>query len=188
MTGTICFGCYYGDCNEHRAQLWPQRSEFKLIETAKPKPASQVPFGTQSEKPLIPLVRPLRTESSIFTMNPLVQYFGTASDWTVHCNPCVVFRATRLFVNVDCPGLVYIRSILVANINVQIGSGEADGYTFSRGRDKDSPVFKVDCPTVGPQNMVSVSGRWTGYVPPGRPVTGAFLIALDFEGESAIIE
>jgi hypothetical protein len=180
---TICFDCYNGDCNEHGELA--RKLSYKLIETSKPKPEQAPATIPVLVRPAL-LAKPTkRIESYLFSLNPNNGLtFGTACTWIAARNPAVVCRPKRLFVNVTCPGLVYISSILVANIDVQLcPNGEADGYTFSRGRDEQAPFFKLDLPVCPPQNCISVRGRWTGYVPIGCACGSPFTLALDFEVE-----
>jgi hypothetical protein len=126
----------------------------------------------------------IKIEKYIFSLNPS-QFgvgsgltWGTANSWVAFKNPQVAFRAERLFVNVNIPGLVYLATIQAANVQAQVGS-TADGYTFSAFAAAGS---HISLPTLPPQNTMQVTGTWTNVVPAPFTIGVAFTLALDFQG------
>ena len=130
----------------------------------------------------------VKIEAYVFSLNPsqfsegtgLV--WGTLNGWTAFKNPQVAFRAERVFVNVNIPGLVYINTIQAANVNAQIGA-VADGFSFS-------PLAmgsKISLPTLPPQNTMQVTGTWTNVIPVPFNNGSVFTLAIDFEGWATVI-
>ncbi len=130
----------------------------------------------------------VKIEAYVFSLNPsqfsagTFLAWGTLNGWTAFKNPQVAFRAERVFVNVNLPGLVYINTIQAANVNAQIG-GVADGFSFS-------PLAmgsKISLPTLPPQNTMQVTGTWTNIVPVPYNNGDVFTLAIDFEGWATVI-
>jgi hypothetical protein len=130
----------------------------------------------------------IKVEAYVFSLNP-TQFstgtsltWGTLNGWTAFKNPQVPFRAERIFVNVTCPGLVYLNAIQAANVNAQIG-GVADGFTFS----PYAMGSKISLPTLPPQNTMQVTGTWTNVVPTPFNAETEFTLCIDFEGWATVI-
>jgi hypothetical protein len=130
----------------------------------------------------------VKIEAYVFSLNPSQFSAGTAlqwgslNGWTAFKNPQVAFRAERVFVNVNTPGLVYINTLQAANVNAQIG-GIADAFSFS-------PLAmgsKISLPTLPPQNTMQVTGTWTNIVPVPFNNEAVFTLAIDFEGWATVI-
>jgi hypothetical protein len=130
----------------------------------------------------------VKVEAYIFSVNPSQFSSGTSlvwgslNGWTAYKNPQVAFRAERVFVNVNLPGLVYVNTIQAANVNAQIG-GIADAFTFS----PLAQGSKISLPTLPPQNTMQVTGTWTNIVPTPYNNDTVFTLAIDFEGWATVI-
>jgi hypothetical protein len=129
----------------------------------------------------------VKIEAYVFSLNP-TQFseggnlsWGTLNGWTAFRNPQVAFRAERVFVNVNLPGLVYVNVIQAANVNAQIG-GTADGFSFS----PLAQGSKISLPTLPPQNTMQVVGTWTNIVPAPYNAEAEFVLAIDFEGWATV--
>jgi hypothetical protein len=130
----------------------------------------------------------VKVEAYVFSLNPSqfattpTLIWGTANGWTAFKNPQVPFRAERVFVNVNFPGVAYLENIQAANVNAQIGS-TADAFSFS-------PLAvgtKLSLPTLPPQNTMQVQGTWTTFIPPAFQSGASFLMAIDFQGWATVI-
>jgi len=130
----------------------------------------------------------VKVEAYVFSLNPSqfattpTLVWGTANGWTAFKNPQVPFRAERVFVNVNFPGVAYLENIQAANVNAQIGS-TADAFSFS-------PLAvgtKLSLPTLPPQNTMQVQGTWTTFIPPAFQSGQSFLMAIDFQGWATVI-
>jgi hypothetical protein len=130
----------------------------------------------------------VKVEAYVFSLNPSqfattpTLVWGTANGWTAFKNPQVPFRAERVFVNVNFPGVAYLENIQAANVNAQIGS-TADAFSFS-------PLAvgtKLSLPTLPPQNTMQVQGTWTTFIPPAFMSGISFLMAIDFQGWATVI-
>jgi hypothetical protein len=130
----------------------------------------------------------IKIEAYVFSLNPNQFSTGTQLVWgavngfTAFKNPQVAFRAERVFVNVNLPGLVYVNTIQAANVNAQIG-GIADAFSFS-------PLAmgsKISLPTLPPQNTMQVTGTWTDVVPVPYNSGSGYVLAVDFEGWATVI-
>jgi hypothetical protein len=130
----------------------------------------------------------IKVEAYVFSLNPsqfatgTTLTWGTANGWTAFKNPQVAFRAERVFVNVNTPGLVYLNTIQAANVNAQIGA-IADAFSFS-------PLAvgtKLSLPTLPPQNTMQVTGTWSTFIPAAFQTGTAFTLAIDFQGWATVI-
>ncbi len=130
----------------------------------------------------------VKVEAYVFSLNPSqfattpTLMWGMANGWTAFKNPQVPFRAERVFVNVNFPGVAYLENIQAANVNAQIGS-TADAFSFS-------PLAvgtKLSLPTLPPQNTMQVQGTWTTFIPPAFQSGTSFLMAIDFQGWATVI-
>lgn len=131
----------------------------------------------------------VKVEAYVFSLNPTIfsngaasLVWGTANGWTAFKNPQVPFRAERVFVNVNYPGVAYLENIQAANVNAQIGS-VADAFSFS-------PLAvgtKLSLPTLPPQNTMQVQGTWTTFIPPAYQSGTNYVLAIDFQGWATVI-
>jgi hypothetical protein len=126
-------------------------------------------------------------EAYVFSLNPsqfsvgVGLNWGTANGWTAFKNPQTSFRAERMFVNVNAPGVATVISIQAANVNAQIGA-TADAFTFS----PLAQGSRVSLPTLPPQNTMQVTGQWSTVVPAPFVPGASFLLCVDFEGWATV--
>jgi hypothetical protein len=132
----------------------------------------------------------------VFSLNPSQfstgdsLHWGELNGWTAFKNPTVAFSATRVSFNVAFPGLVYVNTLQIANINAEIG-GASDAWCLN-GKE-------ILLPCLPPQNTMQVTGTWTNLIdtrlrPPKASQESdnglegtVFILAITFTGWATII-
>lgn len=109
---------------------------------------------------------------------------GTAAafDTNMSGTPDTKFRPQVITINAPAPGFALISNIKMANVNVTVGPGSEDAFNYagpSWGR-------SLDMPTLTPSNRATVSGSYTGYVPPGYVAAASFTLSVNFKGPSLL--
>ena len=98
---------------------------------------------------------------------------GQPAHFHVVSIPSVIFRPKELRINVTKPGILFIKNILVANINACIGGGfgvqTIDGNNFLQDHWTDAYDYHASCtaipfdlPTMSPANRMMVEYFYTG--------------------------
>jgi hypothetical protein len=95
--------------------------------------------------------------------------------------PNTAIRPQRVIMNAPTPNFVLVTSILIANVNIFVGSTE-DAFTYSA----TAAGVMLDLPTLQPANRVTVTGSYTGFVPPGFANNFAYTFIATFQGPSTI--
>jgi hypothetical protein len=108
---------------------------------------------------------------------------GTASTLTSNMSqsPSTAFRPQVMTANVPAPGFVLATGIAVANVLVAVG-GTTDLWNYSAGawgRD-------LDLPTLDPSQKLSITGSYTGFIPPGYLAAAAFTLSVSFNGPAVL--
>lgn len=107
---------------------------------------------------------------------------GTAVAISMSQNPDTNIRPSRAVSNAPQPGFVTLDNIKAANVSALIG-GTADAFTFSAL----AVGTTLDLPTLSPANRLSVTGNYTGFVPPGYVSGVAFTFCMTFTGYASVI-
>lgn len=96
--------------------------------------------------------------------------------------PDTKFRPQIITINAPAPGFALISNIKMANVNVTVGPGSEDAFNYaSQGWGRS-----LDMPTLTPSNRATVSGSYTGYVPPGYVAAAAYTLSVNFKGPSLL--
>jgi hypothetical protein len=95
--------------------------------------------------------------------------------------PNTTLRPQRVVMNAPTVNFVTIASLLVANVNVFVG-GLEDAFTYSA----TAMGIMLDLPTLQPANRATVTGNYTGFVPPGFANNFAFTFIVTLQGPSTI--
>ena len=111
---------------------------------------------------------------------PLV--LGTAGSFNVNNNPNTNIRPQRVTCNAPVPGFATLSNISVANVNVLVG-GDFDAFDFS-AQAVDS---ELDLPTLTPANRATVTGDYSGLVPPGYLGGAAYKFITSFKGPASMV-
>lgn len=123
----------------------------------------------------------VKVERYTFNVNQTLT-LGTSATISASGNPDVNIRPQRVSANVPCPGFASLSNIKVANVSVLVG-GEADAYIYNPNGVGQS----LDLPTLSPANRASVSGDYSGLVPPGYVGGASFKFAVSFTGWASIV-
>jgi len=95
--------------------------------------------------------------------------------------PNTKIRPQRVVMNAPSPNFVLLSGLQVANVNAFVGDTE-DAFTYSAL----AQGVALDLPTLEPANRLTVSGNYTGFVPPGFATGFAFTFIATVQGPSTI--
>jgi hypothetical protein len=104
---------------------------------------------------------------------------ATLTDMTLQPNTRI--RPQRVVMNAPAPNFVLLSGLQVANVNVFVGDTE-DAFTYSAL----AQGVALDLPTLDPANRLTVSGSYTGFVPPGFANGFPFTFITTVQGPSTI--
>lgn len=125
----------------------------------------------------------LKIERYSFSMSPGLNFvLGTPMTFEATLQPNTRIRAQRIVMNAPQPNFVLIDSLQVANVNVLVGTTE-DAFTYSA----QAQGVMLDLPTLDPANRATVSGNYTGYLPPGYASEFSYQFIVTFQGPSTIV-
>ncbi len=112
----------------------------------------------------------VQIEEFSFPLNPTVNpVFGVASAVNMTNNPDVTIRPQRIVFNTPSLGLYILTEVKTANVGCLVGgAGTQDAGMFG----PNSVGVRLSCPTLTPQNRLSILGNWTALVPAGGFVNG----------------
>lgn len=125
----------------------------------------------------------VKVEKYTFQMSQTMTWgTATAFDTNLSQTPSTTFRPKLLTSNVPAPTVATISTLQMANVNVFVGPGKVDAWSFnslSWGRD-------LDMPTLSPSNRASFNGTTTTFVPPGYVGGQTWDLCFDFKGPSLL--
>ena len=111
----------------------------------------------------------------------------------VRGQPTVTFRPQQLLINIPKAGILFVEYILIANVNVMIGTSlplrpddpleDHLEDAFSYHLDNNHPL---DLPTMSPANTCKIGFRYTGDVLPSS-MNVPHLLTTTFRGPATII-
>jgi hypothetical protein len=110
---------------------------------------------------------------------PLV--LNVASAFNITLQPNTKIRPQRVVMNAPTPNFVLLSTLQMANVNVFVGTTE-DAFTYSA----TSQGVMLDLPTLEPANRATLTGNYTGFVPPGFANNFAYTFVASFQGPSTI--
>jgi hypothetical protein len=129
-----------------------------------------------NENSLLKIERYSFSLTNVFTLGgagvPLV-------DMTLQPNTKI--RPQRVVFNAPSPNFVLLSGLQVANVNAFVGDTE-DAFTYSAL----AQGVALDLPTLEPANRLTVSGNYTGFVPPGFAIGFSFTFVATVQGPSTI--
>jgi hypothetical protein len=128
-----------------------------------------------NENSLLKIERYSFSLTNLFTLGtptPLV-------DMTLQPNTKI--RPQRVVFNAPAPNFVLLSGLQVANVNAFVGDLE-DAFTYSAL----AQGVALDLPTLEPANRLTVSGNYTGFIPPGFATGFAFTFVATVQGPSTI--
>lgn len=122
-----------------------------------------------------------KVERYVFPMSTTL-VIGTASNINLNEQPDTTFRAQIVTMNAPTPGFVTITTMQMANVSISVGPGLQDAYDYNAngwGR-------SLDAPTLQPSNRARVTGRYTGFIPPGFTDDMEYEFCVTFKGPSSM--
>jgi hypothetical protein len=124
----------------------------------------------------------VKVERYVFNVNQAL-VIGVALVGFIATNqPDTNIRPQRVTANAPSPGFVTINEIKVANVSVIVG-GISDAWEFNANGVGQS----LDLPTLQPANRASVTGTYTGFVPPGFVIGAPFTFCVGLKGPASVI-
>lgn len=124
----------------------------------------------------------LKIEGYDFSINfAIVLGAGGATAFSVVRQPAVKIRCERFEVNAPSYGFVTLTTIQVSNVNALVG-GLADAGRYSQV----GVGTRLSLPTIEPYTPVTVSGNYTGFVPPGFAIGQAYTLSFGFLGPARV--
>src|SRR5262245_26101465 len=108
---------------------------------------------------------------------------GTAVAISITGSPDVDIRPQRVVCNSPCPMYVFLTLLKVANVTITVGPGVEDSFDYSA----QAVGTMLDMPTLTPANRATVTGNYTGFVPPGYVATTATFFVTSFKGWASIV-
>jgi hypothetical protein len=124
----------------------------------------------------------LKIERYSFSLTNSFTLGGTGTplvDMTLQPNTKI--RPQRVVMNAPSPNFVLLSGLQVANVNAFVGDLE-DAFTYSAL----AQGVALDLPTLEPANRLTVSGNYTGFIPPGYATGFAFTFIATVQGPSTI--
>jgi hypothetical protein len=104
---------------------------------------------------------------------------STLVDMTLQPNTKI--RPQRVVFNAPAPNFVLLSGLQVANINAFVGDTE-DAFTYSAL----AQGVALDLPTLEPANRLTISGAYTGFIPPGYATGFSYTFIATVQGPSTI--
>jgi hypothetical protein len=125
----------------------------------------------------------LKIERYSFAISPDENFMlGTSIAFEATLQPNTRIRPQRILTNAPVPNFVLLDGIQVANVNVLVGSTE-DAYTYAA----TAQGVMLDLPTLDTSNRATVTGSYTGLLPPGYASEFSFQFITTFQGPSTIV-
>ena len=77
--------------------------------------------------------------------------------------PQTKFKPNALVCNAPIPGFAFIQDIKAANVSASVSNFLTDAYNYNANATRST----IHLPTLEPQTTVSITGQYTGAIPPG---------------------
>jgi hypothetical protein len=127
-----------------------------------------------NENSLLKIERYSFSISTTFTL-------GTPVDIDMTLQPNTKIRPQRVIMNAPAPNFVLLSGLQVANVNAFVG-GLEDAFSYSAL----AQGVALDLPTLEPANRLTVSGDYTGFIPPGFATGFDYTFVATVQGPSTI--
>jgi len=89
---------------------------------------------------------------------------GTLATFTdLSTTPQTEFKPTALVCNAPIPGFAFIQDIKAANVSASVSNFVTDAYNYNANATRS----RIHLPRLLPQTTVSITGQYTGAIPPG---------------------
>lgn len=123
----------------------------------------------------------VQVEGYSFTINDTIAALGTAQALFLTGTPDTNITPYRVYMNVTLPGFATIDDIKVANVSGTVGVTE-DAIKYS----PLSVGTRMKLPMLTPSTRATVSGNYTGFLPPGFVGGSQYLFTASFEGAATV--
>jgi hypothetical protein len=125
----------------------------------------------------------LKIERYSFSLSPAENFtLGTPVAFEATLQPNTRIRAQRVVMNAPVMNFVLVDSLQIANVNVLVGTTE-DAFTYNA----NGQGVMLDLPTLDPANRATVSGSYTGLLPPGYASEFSYQFIVSFQGPSTLV-
>ena len=89
---------------------------------------------------------------------------GTAQTFTaLSTTPQTTFKPNAMVCNAPIPGYAFINDIKAANVSASVSNFITDAYNYNANATRST----IHLPMLQPQTTVSITGNYTGAIPPG---------------------
>lgn len=124
-----------------------------------------------------------KVERYEFSFSPPANFvLGTATaSFTATQNPSASVRPQRVVFNSPSPQFVLVTTLQIANVNVMLGTS-TDAFTYN----PNAQGIMLDLPRLDPQNRATVSGGYTGLVPPGFSLGTSYQFITTVQGPATL--
>jgi hypothetical protein len=124
-----------------------------------------------------------KIERYSFSLSPAENFtLGTPVAFEATLQPNTRIRAQRVVMNAPVMNFVLVDSLQIANVNVLVGTTE-DAFTYNA----NGQGVMLDLPTLDPANRATVSGSYTGLLPPGYASDFSYQFIVSFQGPSTLV-
>lgn len=121
-------------------------------------------------------------ERYVFTVSENITLGTAVAFTTLTGSPDTRIRPQRVTMNAPTQMYAFISGIRVANVNVTVGAGIEDAFNYNANGVGQS----LDMPTLRPSNRATITGNYTGFVPPGFVGGTATTFTASFRGPSTL--
>jgi len=125
----------------------------------------------------------LKVEKYAFSISENITLGTPQTFTTLSGQPDVTIRPQRLSCNAPAPMFAFIQVIRMANVNITVGAGVEDAYTYNA----NGVGQMLDMPTWRPANRATVLGNYSGMVPPGYIATTVVPFSVTFKGPATLV-
>jgi len=123
----------------------------------------------------------VKVEGYSFSINQTIAALGTPQALLLTGNPQVDIRPIRVTMNAPSVGFATITDIKVSNVSATVGTtGDAFKYSIL------GVGAHMKLPMLTPAIPATVTGNYTGFLPPGFVGGSAFLFEACFEGPAIL--
>jgi hypothetical protein len=123
----------------------------------------------------------LKVQGYMFSLVQVLALNTALAFNNVTLSPSAKIHPKRMVTNITFPAMVFLASVQVANVAVIIGSAE-DAFSYG----PDSFGLVTEFPTLDTSLRATMSGNYTGFVPPGYANGFAYNFTLTFQGPAAL--
>ncbi len=122
-----------------------------------------------------------KVERYSFSLNQAITLGTALTGFNVNSQPTADIRPQRVIMNAPVSNFVIVTGLLIANVNVFIGSNE-DAVNYNNM----AQGVMLDLPTLRTQFRATCTGNYTGLIPPGFANGFAFTFIVTLQGPAVL--